>query len=274
MKRRPVVVLVFALACGGLSAHLARQYLQAQLSATPASERATAKVAVAARDLPSGSVLRAADVKVIDWPAEMRPPGYVEGGAALVGRELVFPLKANEPILDSKLSGSAVGGLSAVIPRGMRAVSVKVDEVIAVGGFVVPGTRVDVLVTMPAQGDRPSNTRIVLENIKVIAAGQTYESSEQAKPQETSVITLLVTPSQAEVLTLSSTEGQVQLALRNASDDSRAVTPGALPDGIERRAPTPTTPQARAATPPVERQRTQEAAVEIYHGSARTVSSF
>jgi pilus assembly protein CpaB len=273
MKRRPVVILVFALACGGLSAHLARRYLQAQLGSAPSSERPTTKVAVAAHDLPSGSVLRSADVKLIDWPAEMRPPGYVDGGSSLIGRELVFPMKANEPILASKLSGSAVGGLSAVIPAGMRAVSVKVDEVIAVGGFVVPGTRVDVLVTMPSEGDRPSNTRIVLQNIKVVAAGQTYESSEQAKPQETSVITLLVTPEQAEVLTLSSTEGQVQLALRNALDESRAATPGALADGIERQAPTPT-PLARAAAPPVARERTQEAAVEIYHGSARTVSSF
>lgn len=273
MKRRPVMVLAFALGCGGLSAHLARQYLQAQIGAAPTADRATMKVAVAARDLPIGSVLRSTDVKLIDWPAGTRPPGYAEAGSGLVGRELVFPLKANEPILDSKLSGSAVGGLSAVIPPGMRAVSVKVDEVIAVGGFVVPGTRVDVLVTMPAEGDRPSNTRIVLQNIKVLAAGQTYEASEQAKPQETSVITLLVTPEQAEVLTLSSTEGQVQLALRNATDESRAATPGALPDGLERRAPTPT-PQARTAAPPVERQRTQEAAVEIYHGSARTVSSF
>ena len=279
MKRRPAVILAFAVACGGFSAHLARQYLQAQLGASAAAERATTTVAVAARDLPGGAVLSASDVKLIDWPADRSPSGYSEATAALVGRELVFPVKANEPILDSKLSGSAVGGLSALIPPGMRAVSVKVDEVISVGGFVVPGTRVDVLVTLPSLSGGPSTARIVLQNIKVIAAGQSYEASEQAKPQEATVITLLVTPEEAEALTLASADGQVRLALRNALDESRALTRGVVNGGPPQAEPTPAPAPAAIAeapvpAPAVARPRNLENAVEIYHGSARTVSSF
>ena len=274
MRRRPVAVLVFALVCGALSAHLARGYLRSQVAAQPAAGRETTRVAVAARDLSAGSVLADDDLRVVDWPAELSPPGETAAVSELVGQELVFPVRANEPILPGKLA-AAVGGLAGVIPQGMRAVSVKVDEVIAVGGFVVPGSHVDVLVTMPADSDRPGITRIALQDVRVVAAGQSFEASAAAEPQEATVITLLVTPAQSEVLTLASTEGRIQLALRNTLDDSRAVTAGALANAFDGRAVDP--PAALRAPTPARspaRPRNQEPAVEIYHGGERSVSSF
>ena len=272
MRRRPVVILIFALGCGGLSAHLGRQYLQSQVAAMPASARATTPVAVAARDLSGGAVLGAGDVRMLEWPAGMSPPGYVAESSILIGQELVVPIRANEPILQNKLAGAAVSGLAAVIPPGMRAVSVKVDEVIAVGGFAVPGSRVDVIATMPSEMRGPGVSRIVLQKLKVIAVGQTYEVSERSEPQDASVITLLVTPEQAEVLTLASTEGRIQLALRNTTDESRAQTRGTPAEALEGQA----TPAPRASTPAPSpaRPRKQEVSVEIYHGTDRTVSSF
>lgn len=271
-----MLVLALAVASGLLAALLARQYLQSRIAMAPASETATSLVAVAARDLPGGSVLGPEDVKMISWPAESRPPEYVETSALVIGQGLLFPVKANEPLLRSKLSGEQ-GGLAAVIPQGMRAVSVKVDEVIAVAGFVVPGTRVDVIVTMPSNSDQPGTSRVVLQNIRVLASGQSIEESAEGEPQDASVITLLVTPDEAETLLLASNEGRIQLALRNSLDEAVAITRGALgaPElrtvASEPSAPAPT--QARAPARAAATPRTGTA-VEIYNGSARTVASF
>jgi pilus assembly protein CpaB len=275
MRRRSIFVLALALVCGLAAAFLARSYLQTQMAAAPAAEAATAMVAVAARDLPGGAVLRPEDVKLIGWPASTRPPEYVATTEAVVGQGLLFPVKANEPLLRSKLSGQQ-GGLTAVIPQGMRAVSVKVDEVIAVAGFVVPGTRVDVVVTMPSTAERPGTSRVLLQNIKVLASGQSIEESSEGEPKDASVITLLVTPDEAEALLLASNEGRIQLALRNSLDEAVAITRGAAG-----------TPQIRSAAPAASGESTQRpapartttprmngSAVEIYNGSARTVASF
>ena len=275
MRRRSVLVLALALASGLLAAFLARQYLQTQIAIAPASEATTSLVAVAARDLPGGSVLRPEDVKMIAWPADSRPPEFVEASELVVGQGLLFPVKANEPLLRSKLSGEQ-GGLTAVIPQGMRAVSVKVDEVIAVAGFVVPGTRVDVIVTMPSNPDQPGTSRVVLQNIKVLASGQSIAESAEGEPQDASVITVLVTPDEAETLLLASNEGRIQLALRNTLDEAVAITRGAagIPSmrtaAAEGSPAPPTRAPARAAAPP----RIPGNAVEIYNGSARSVTSF
>ena len=276
MRRRSTVVLALALASGLLAAFLFNRYLTTQIALAPASEAVTSLVAVAARDLPGGSVLGPDDVKMISWPAESRPPDYLETTETLVGQGLLFPVQANEPLLRSKLSGEQ-GGLAAVIPQGMRAVSVKVDEVIAVAGFVVPGTRVDVIVTMQSNPEQAGSSRVVLQNIKVLASGQSIEQPSEGEPKDASVITLLVTPEDAETLLLASNEGRIQLALRNGMDEAVAITRGASARPLYRNAsaeggapaPTETRAPARAAATP----RTGTA-VEIYNGSARSVASF
>jgi pilus assembly protein CpaB len=277
MKRRPVLVLAVALLCGGLAWYLMSRYLHQQLSPLPTPKVAVSRVAVAARDLPGGSVLRAEDVKLVEWPATARPAGYVESADALVGQGLILPVRADEPLLQSKLAGAGVSGLAASIPAGMRAVSVKVDEVIAVAGFVVPGTRVDVLATIPPSGDMPGSSRVVLQNIKVLAAGQSFDPTAQGKPQDATVITLLVTPAEAEALALAANEGRIQLALRNTLDEALAI-----PVGAESRLQARIAPPAPAAAPPAQpaparapaTSRNSGRPVEIYHGSARSVTSF
>lgn len=271
------LVLALALASGGLAAFLAVGYLGQKPSEALAAAPFRGKLAVASRDLPLGAVLGAGDIKLIDWPEEALPAGFVASPAHAVGRGLLTPLRANEPLLSSKLAGEgAGGGLPVLIPEGMRAVSVKVDEVVGVAGFVVPGTRVDVLTTLtPRTAQGSATTRLVLQNVAVAATGQSIEHDLQGKPQPSAVITLLVTPEQAEVLTLASTEGRIQLALRNTLDGTRVPTPGARVASLAGGAEPAAAPAARPARP----RRTAPPArtgpvLEIFRGSSRSVTTF
>src|SRR5512135_1676950 len=196
-----------------------------------AAEAPRTQVAVAARDLPLGTILQQADVHMIDWRGDAVPPGYVRDAALIVGRGLITPVKANEMLLDAKLAPrGAGGGLAVTIPDGLRAVSVRVDDVIGVAGFILPGTRVDVVVTLPPEpqlDQKLSLSQIVLQNVQVLAAGQTVQQDAQGKPITVSVITLLVSPKDAETLVLASNEGKIQLALRNTLDLADIRTSGA-----------------------------------------------
>lgn len=272
MKKRPWLVLTLAIACGGLASYLTASGMQ---SPAPVEDARSAlrEIAVAARDLPAGTILQAEDLRTIPWSGDALPAGFIGGTDDLVGQGLLMGVQANEPLLRTKLVGKgSSGGLPLIIPEGMRAMSVAVDEVVAVAGFVVPGTRVDVLVT--AHGDdAPASTRLILQNVQVLASGQTIEPDQQGKPQTSSVITLLVTPAESEQLALASSEGKIQLALRNTLDRGRAVTTGStlasltireVPPGVAAR---PTPPRARAS-------RATTTSIEIYHGGKRSVEVF
>ena len=276
MKRRPVLILAIALACGGLSARMALGLMRQPDAPDPAPAAQRTRIAVAARDLPGGTVLSAEDVKMVEWPAEALPTGFIGSASAAVGQGLRTSVAANEPLLDGKLAGHGRGGLPSSIPEGMRAVSVRVDDVTAVAGFVVPGTRVDVLVTLPRLNDRPSVSRSILQNALVLASGQTIQAADDGKPQESTVITLLVTPEQTELLALASSEGRIQLALRNSFDQSLAITAGAHLGGLLGGFAAPPRPSAPAGAPrpssPVIHPR--GSAIEVYHGSSRTLARF
>jgi pilus assembly protein CpaB len=211
---------------------------------------------VAATDLELGSELRPDDLRVIDWPAASVPSGAFERPSDLVGRGLVMPVIQNEPILPMKIASKEAGaGLPVVIPQGMRAVSVRVNEVIGVAGYVLPGTHVDVLATAnPTDAKANITSKVVLTNVQVLAAGTKMEQdTEKGKPMAVSVVTLLVDPEQAERLTLASTEGKIQLALRNPLDLTAPPTPGVRPAGLLGQAPKPAGPERapRATRPPV-----------------------
>ena len=279
--KRLWVVLGMALASGGGAAYLAAGYLEPAPAAAARPEPKGDRVAVAARDLPAGSVLSSADVRLVAWPADALPAGYARTVAEVVGRGVVAPLRTNEPLMAGKLARKdAGGGLPILIPEGMRAVSVRVDEVIGVAGFVTPGTRVDVLATLPAGQDRTAGTRLVLQNVQVLAAGQSIARDNEGKPQAAAVITLLVLPDQAEILALSSAEGRIQLALRNTMDGSQVSTGGIRTTGLlGSTAPQPAPPAVRAERP----ARAPSAApararpgrsVEIFRGSDRSVTTF
>lgn len=247
---RVFVVLGIALALGGTFAYATYQYMQNRPMQSVAA-LPTTPVVVAAANLGLGIELRREDLRVIAWPSDAVPAGSVKDPQDVIGRGLVQPVTQNEAILPGKLAPVGAGaGLPPVIPEGMRAVSVRVNDVIGVAGYVLPGTRVDVLATVsPTNQPTDMTSKVVLTNVLVLAAGTRIEQDvEKNKPVSVSVVTLQVDPGEAERLTLASTEGKIQLALRNPLDKTAPVTTGIRPAVLlgyaaPRRA-------ARAAAPP------------------------
>jgi pilus assembly protein CpaB len=214
-RTRLMIIGLLALALGAFVSYSVYRTLQ---SRTATNNEPGADVLVAASDIAVGTKLEDRDLKVIKLPAAGIPPNAVSRKSQALGRGVIIPINKGEFVLPSKLAGENAGsGLPGLIPPGMRAVSVRVNEVVAVAGFVVPGTRVDVLLTgTPGGGEQQTTT--VLENVAVIAAGQRLERSASGEAQQVPVITLLVSPEDAQKLTLASTEGRIQLALRNPLD--------------------------------------------------------
>jgi pilus assembly protein CpaB len=195
----------------------------------------TRPVVVAATDLEVGAELTKDSVRLIDWPTNAAPANVISDPDDVIGRGLVMPMIQNEPFLDLKMAPKEGGtGLPPAIPQGLRAVSVKVNEVIGVAGYVLPGTRVDVVATVsPTQQSTDMTSKVILTNVQVLAAGTKLEQgSDKDKPIAVSVVTLLVDPEQAERLTLASTEGKIQLALRNPLDKTTPVTRGVKPSAL------------------------------------------
>jgi pilus assembly protein CpaB len=186
-------------------------------------------VVAAANDLPAGSKLNESDLRLVKMPHNDLPPGSFTSVSEVVGRAVTTPIMKGAPVMLGQLANPNAGaGLPALIPSGMRAVSVKVNDVISVAGFVTAGTRVDVLLTgQPNQGggstgNDPAATT-VLENIQVLAAGQKLQHNGQGDPQQVTVITLLVSPEDAQKLALATQEGKIQLALRNPLDEDKTA---------------------------------------------------
>ncbi len=277
---RIFVILALALTAGGALAFGTYNYLQS----APAVKTVTVPtrtVVVAASDLQLGAEVRADDVKAIEWPADSVPAGAFGRPADLIGRGLIVPVVQNEPILEGKLAPKEAGtGLPPAIPAGMRAMSVRVNEVIGVAGYVLPGTHVDVLVTASPTDQRTDTTsKLVLPNVLVVTAGTKMEQAgDKGKPQAVTVVTLLVTPEQAERLTLASTDGKIQLALRNPLDQSAPATPGVRPAILLGTPALSVRPAARGSAIASRRTRTAEPAasapepaptVEIIRGEKR-----
>ncbi len=181
---------------------------------------------VAARALPVGIVVKPADVKIVQLAPELAPgDGFTKIGE-VVERAVVSSVLPDEPVREARLAARGAGvGLAPIIPEGMRAVAVRVNDVVGVAGFVLPGMRVDVLVTGRPPKSDTTVTKTILQDILVLSAGQTIEPDVRGKAINAPVVTLLVSPSQAEVLTLAG-EGRIQLVLRNTGDRSVDPTPG------------------------------------------------
>lgn len=205
-----------------LSSFVYKQFQRATL-VRPVS---TQNLVVAAVPMQIGARLDPNNLRVISWPSNQPVAGMFTRIEDCANRALITPVAENEPILESKLAPKEAGvGLPAAIPEGMRALSVAVNDVVAVAGFVAPGTMVDVLVTGTEGGARGSGdniTKTILENVRVLAAGQKIEQDREGKPQTVPIITLLVSPDDAAKLTMASTEGKIQLALRNTIDTKKA----------------------------------------------------
>jgi pilus assembly protein CpaB len=226
MRSRIIAVLAVAIIAGGALAYGTYNVVKsapAQAAAAP-----TTPVVVAASDLQLGEALEADDVKVVQFPEGQAPEGGFKDTAEILGRGVIAPLVRNEPILSAKLASKEAGsGLPPIIPEGQRAVSVRVDDVIGVAGYVLPGTRVDVMTTVsPTDQNSDMTTKVILSNVQVLTAGTRIDQDQENKPVQVTVVTLVVSPEQAERLALASTEGKIQLALRNPLDQGNPETPG------------------------------------------------
>ena len=228
MNKRFVAVLMFAfVVASGASLLLYR--LMSNRPQTTKAAQVTTKIALATRDLDMGAVLREEDIKVEDWQAAV-PVGAAVQSQDLVGRGVTTKIMAREPILEARLAPKgAGGGFASIIPKGMRAVAVAVNEVVGVAGFVVPGMRVDVLISGNPPNGPPALgtlTKTLLQNIEVLSAGQDFKKDAEGKPIMVQVVNLLVTPDQAEELSLASHQTTIQLVLRNPLDRDVAKTSG------------------------------------------------
>lgn len=277
MDRRLITVLGISL----LFALVVSSVFYAVTSRVKAGARPAPKVqkttlVVAAVALPPGMQIKPEHVRLAEIEKDRLPLGAFERVEEVVGRPVTAKILPDEPVVAGRLGERGTGfGLAPVIPPGMRAVAVRVNEVVGVAGFVMPGMRVDVLVTVKPPGEGMARTSTVLQNIVVAAAGQQIQPDASGKAVNVPVVTLLVTPEQAEILTLAGNEGRIQLVLRNAADQEVAATPGRELAELYGRPRTPA-PLRRAlpaaqAKPPTPTPPPAEREVQVIRGSQVTV---
>ncbi|MDP3001370.1 MAG: Flp pilus assembly protein CpaB [Bryobacterales bacterium] len=282
MNKRFLAVVAFALVVSGVASYFIYRLVGDRLS-TAARPR-QASVIVAARNLQVGTLIKEGDVRLAEWSGPT-PQNTVMKKEDAVERGVLATIYAGEPILESRLAQKGAGaGMAATIPLGMRAVALRVNEVAGVAGFVVPGQRVDLLIMgNPYTGTgRATGTvsKTLLQNIEVLSAGQQIQKDAEGKPITVAVVNLLVTPEQAEILSLASNEARIQLVLRNPLDTKEVKTPGSafaqLFSGVTAVGPAAPEPRpaARRATPAPKRPATLEKGerilipivVEVFHG--------
>ena len=220
-----LVLAIVALILSAGVTYLAYRVLQTRLQ--PAE--ATSKVVVAAKKLELGYRITKDDVKLADWPKSTPLQGSISDASLVLDRGTMAPIEMNEPILESKLAPKGAGvGLTTVIPEGMRALSIQVNSIIGVSGFVLPGSRVDLILTaippkdVKGAKEEEMGSKIILENLEVLAAGQNVQRDVDGKPQTVQDVTLLLTPDQAQRVALATGDGRIQLALRNPMDKKAA----------------------------------------------------
>ena len=227
MRQRVLTILFLALIIATGASYLVYRMVQVRVSKN--AVQPVSRIVVAAHNLEIGTLVGDMDLKMGEWTGSL-PKGMLTNAQDVQGRGVVSPIYEGEPILENRLAPpGAGGGLAATIPSGMRAVAVRVNDVVGVAGFVVPGMRVDVLISgMPptAQVGVGPEVRTILQNIQVLSAGQNIQKDASGKPVTTQVVNLLVTPEQAEVLSLASNETRIQLVLRNPMDTQMAKVPG------------------------------------------------
>lgn len=272
-RSRLLMIGVLALAFGAVVSLLVYRSLQGRGSS---SNEPGSDVIVAADDIQVGARIEDHDIRVAHFPSSGLPSGNYNKKSQVLGRGVIIPIAKGEFILPSKLAPENAGsGLPSLIPPGMRAVSVRVNEVVSVAGFVGPGTRVDVLLTGTPNGSTESQTTTVLQNVAVIASGHTLERNASGEAQNTPVITLLASPEDAERLTLAQSEGKIQLSLRNPLDTDQDSVEAANAKGLYKGG----TPQAAPPKPQIHAARQPKTekpppapsvlSVEVYQGDKK-----
>lgn len=271
--RRPANIFFLAIVIGLLSAAIVYRYLraqQAELEAVRNSVRgALVDVVVAGEAISIGTRIEARQIKVVRWPMEVQPKGAINGVDLVVGRIARNGILDNQPIVESQLVSAAAGLLPLLIDEGMRGMSVKVDNVTGVSGFITPNSRVDVLVSgsMPGEEQDEQHSKVILQNIRVLAIGTTIEMQDN-KPVEVPTVTLLVSPEDAERLTLAARQEPVRLALRNYRDEEEVITSGMNTRRLFALDGTPRLDGHRKQAPP------QRPSVEVLLGETRTKQEY
>ncbi len=225
-RNRTLLVLLAAVALASVASYLV--YRTVSRMPVREVEVASVQVAVATENLPMGTLLTKDHIKLVGWPSANQVPGTYPSVEAVVGRGLIQGVATNEPLTESKLAPIEAGaGLSPSIPAGMRAMSVRVNDVVGVAGFVLPGSRVDVVLTLNARENAVS--RVVLSNVQVLTAGTKYDqdAAKNGQPIATRVVTLLLIPEDAEKMALAESSGGITLVLRNPLDTLPTDTKGA-----------------------------------------------
>lgn len=275
-KRLVTVVLMAVLVALVITA----VFYQITVGRKPAqAEVATRELVVAKRDLPMGAVVTAEDARVIDFPEQAYPANAFSNIEDVIDRSVVHPILANEPIITGRVTEKGAGfGLAPLIPDGMRAVAIAINQVSGVSGFILPGSKVDVLLTGSPSADSGRMTSTVLENLQVLSTAHRLQPNASGQPENVPVVNLLVTPEEAELLTLATTEGRIQLVLRNPMDDRQTAQDrrGAHSRDLYFKGTPPPAPRALAApTPQVVKMEppppTQE--VEMIRGNRRSVET-
>lgn len=228
MNRRLLTILIISFVVAGTCSFLVYRLVGNRV--TSAHKQSTVRVVAAAADIKLGTILSAANITTIEIAGTL-PKGALLKPENAIGRGVISDLYQGEPILESRLASlGSGGGLAATIRKGMRACAVKVDEVVGVAGFVIPGMRVDVVISgIPPGSSNPidgAEVRTLLQNIEVLSAGTDIQKDAEGKPQQVQVVNLLVTPEQAETLSLASTHTHIQLVLRNPLDTQVTQMPG------------------------------------------------
>lgn len=270
-KWKAFVPLALGLVIASLVGILAYKWLNVQTTQKKvvSVESEAVPVAVAAANLPWGTKLAPEMVKTVLYLKETLPPGSFLDPESLKGRVLISPVKQNEPILECRLAPDSVttGGISAIVKPGKRALAVKGDKVIGLSGFIRPANWVDVLVTTTNPLNKRKITKIVLENILVLATGvEIEENKEGGKPHSVDVYTLEVTPREGEELSLAANHGKLHFALRNITDKEIVLTNGATVSGILASFSPKKSPKKRLAS--------KTFTVEIIEGSKMTKKKF
>jgi len=221
-RRRLTIALLAALVLSGAVTFFLNRRINFRNRAT--APQVLQKYVAANRPVQPGEVLKADSLSLIEWPAKLPLEGGFTKVEDLAGRAAIYPIAAREPILQVYLAvpGSGIG-LTVKIPEGMRATSVRSDEIVGVAGFLFPGSHVDVLVTLHGDAVPLPETQIVLQDVEVLTAGQKIEPEPGGKPETVGVVTLLLTPGDAQKVVLASNQGSIHFVLRNGADRGQVV---------------------------------------------------
>jgi len=276
MNKRVQMILLSAFVIAALCSYFVYKVM---ISHVAASQPKTTTVVVAASDLKLGSVLKESDLGTTQIEGPI-PSGAIRDKQQAIGRGVVSDLYKGEPILENRLAApGAGGGLAATIPKGMRACAVHVDEVVGVAGFVTPGMRVDVLISGNPPGDASAEqgprVKTLLQNIQVLSAGSDIQKDGEGKPQTVPVVNLLVTPEQAEQLSLASSQTRIQLVLRNPLDTQVAQTTGTAVSSLYNGGQVSTPkPKVTAGPKPAAKPQEQSYVIQVYNGSKQSEQKF